>query len=160
MYDGFRMYLFALFVAAGAATISFPNATFTNTSQSSGFSLYIPGPIGSSILADICESSFISSFFAWGNTAALTTIETIPASTIAVDKAGDTITTLASLALVASYKTISAYTTELYAYFRYQAEPPCCASCSVLGGNVQVFYWPLNASPQASTLVDASDFTL
>jgi hypothetical protein len=45
--------------------------------------------------------------------------------------------------------------------FTYTAASPCCSSCTIFGGNVQVFAWPTPApTPAVSTLVDASNFTL
>ena len=45
--------------------------------------------------------------------------------------------------------------------FTYTAASPCCSSCTIFGGNVQVYAWPTPApTPAVSTLVDASNFTL
>ena len=55
----------------------------------------------------------------------------------------------------------------------FTASPPCCALCTLYGGNVQVYYWPTQTqsspvsalgnrtqSPPASTLVNDAGFTL
>jgi len=45
--------------------------------------------------------------------------------------------------------------------FNYTATSPCCMSCTLSGGNVQVMYWPTPApSPPVSTLVNAEGYTL
>jgi hypothetical protein len=46
-------------------------------------------------------------------------------------------------------------------FFAFTASPPCCGSCSIIGGHVQVAYWPTPApTPATSILVDeANNFT-
>jgi len=45
--------------------------------------------------------------------------------------------------------------------FTWTASEPCCQSCYISGGSVDVFYWPTaTQNPPVSTLVDAKGFTL
>lgn len=56
----------------------------------------------------------------------------------------------------------SAYTPYYYVpEFTFTASKPCCLSCTLFGGNVQVYNWPTPApSPPVSTLVNSNGFTL
>ena len=44
----------------------------------------------------------------------------------------------------------------------FTASEPCCESCTLYGGSVQVYYWPTTEaqSPPVSTLVNSAGFTL
>lgn len=48
--------------------------------------------------------------------------------------------------------------------FTFYASEPCCLTCTLYGGNVQVFYWPTStakfSNSSVSTLVDSNGFTL
>jgi len=58
--------------------------------------------------------------------------------------------------------TIAAHTTASYVdVFSYHPTSPCCSSCTLYGGDVQVYYWPTpNPMPKISTLVNSKNFTL
>lgn len=43
----------------------------------------------------------------------------------------------------------------------FVASPPCCSSCTLFGGTVQVYFWPTPApSPPVSILTNTDNFTL
>ncbi len=46
--------------------------------------------------------------------------------------------------------------------FAFTATAPCCSSCTINGGNMQVFYWATDSALPSgvSTLVDQTGFTL
>jgi hypothetical protein len=119
-----------------------------------------------------CGNIWQSSFTEWLATAPVTTGPSIPAITA-------TETLLPSFAyqnisgeIVTSTFPPQTYTVTTAAqgplYYAnaeggldFTASEPCCQTCQIFGGTVQVLYWPTTtASPAASTLVNSEGFTL
>jgi hypothetical protein len=103
----------------------------------------------SASLMDYCITLWDNSFSQWEATAAVTSISLIPATTSSLYS--DVVYTYASWWSVSYVSDFPPYT----------ASAPCCALCTLYGGNVQVYYWPTTTeSPPVSTLVNEGGFTL
>lgn len=89
-------------------------------------------------------------FSSWEATAAVTSLSLIAATTSTIDPDDDDVVTFASWWSVSYVSDFPPYT----------PSAPCCALCTLYGGNVQVYYWPITtASPPISTLVNDAGFT-
>lgn len=110
------------------------------------YMLYV---VASSSLLDHCITLWDDQFSQWEGTAAVTSLSLIPATTSSLYT--DDVYIYASWWSVSSVSGFPPYT----------ASAPCCALCTLYGGNVQVYYWPtMTESPPVSTLVNEAGFTL
>jgi hypothetical protein len=106
-----------------------------------------------------CSQQFDSDFSQWEATASISTEVTTEVYT------GYTPYTEAPSGSFSLYSTQIDTTTQSYVFavdsFQFTAAVPCCLSCTLYGGNVQVYYWPTPAiTPAVSTLVNTAGFTL
>jgi hypothetical protein len=135
--------------------------------------------------ASLCSSVWNTAFTEWLGTAQISTGPVVSASTetttyypwfttkLAVDSFTETVngsTIVLESTSTEGVSTVlgSTVTTVFSEYgprylvpttFDFTASQPCCESCTIRGGSVQVFYWP-SSSPSISTFINTNNFTL
>lgn len=117
-----------------------------------------------------CGSIWASSFTRWLGTAEVSTGPIIPATTQTTTWLPWISTSTGSMETVVTTILPKTFTSTVPAqgplyyvpdYLDFTASEPCCYSCTLYGGNVQVYYWPEKTqSPPISTLVNSAGFTL